>query len=131
MKDKKLQELEVSFASLLNDMKKVKADEMSEMGEKEDSCESRANELFDYAMRICANLSDRITYLGDAFYQYTYQHNKGHIPPIKSASTMEKALKALGMGEDYEVSKPWVSVAKDSRGIVSAVAAFHKNETKA
>lgn len=46
-------------------------------------------------------LASEVRYLEEAF----YKHNKGHLPPIKSAGKMEKALNTLGIGEDYEVEK--------------------------
>ena len=128
MKDKKIQELEQSFATLLGDLNKVKAD-MGEMENEGPDMEEKMQRMMDAMSRIYVNLSDRISYLADGFFQYTYDHNKGHIPPIKSATTMTKALKALGMEGDYEINKPWVSVAKNSKGILSVVANFVKNET--
>lgn len=128
MKDKKIQDLEQSFATLLADLNKIKAD-MGEMEDESPDMEEKMQGMMDAMSRIYVNLSDRISYLSDRFSQYAYDHNKGHLPPIKSASTMAKALKALGMEGDYEINKPWVSVAKNSKGIVSVVANFVKNET--
>ena len=122
MKDKKLQELEESFAVLMQDLKKVKADGMDQ------GMEDKMQYMMDALSRVYANLSDRISYLSEAFYQYTYQHQQGHIPPIKSTSMMQKALKALGMDGDYEVAKPMISVARGAKGVMSIVASYIKDE---
>ncbi len=50
------------------------------------------------------NIHDRI----DRLHQRHSNHQEGHLPPMKSASQMETALKALGMAGDYNVAKPTV-----------------------
>lgn len=52
----------------------------------------------------------------DDIYDYMDEHRKGHLPPINGAEKMEKALKVLGIGEDYEVRKP-VIFARASEGV--------------
>jgi hypothetical protein len=60
------------------------------------------------------SLRQYIYRLESAFYDYTYAHNKGHLPPIKGAQQMEKALKAIGADGDYEIIKPYISTASES-----------------
>jgi hypothetical protein len=130
MKNTKLQQLEESFASLLKDseaaiekLKKAKAD----MGETETEDESEGpdtEELMNMCYSMFRNLADRIYYLGEDFYKYAGEHSKGHLPPVKTVTGMQKALKALGMEGDYEINKPWISVAS-SRG-TNIVAEFKK-----
>ena len=57
-----------------------------------------------------------ISYLRNSFYQHV---DNGHLPPIKGAEKMEKALTALGIGGDYEVKKPVIySSASTGKGIL-------------
>jgi len=47
-------------------------------------------------------IHDRINRLQQALYSHT---EKGHLPPIEGAGRMQKALKAVGLDDDYQVQK--------------------------
>lgn len=47
-------------------------------------------------------LRDEIGYLRESFYKHA---NEGHLPKIIGAAALTKALKALGLGDDYEVAR--------------------------
>lgn len=64
-----------------------------------------------------SQMMQEVSYLYNSLYNFTHEHLKGHLPPIKSPSAMEGALNALGIGEDYEVRKPTISVAKTKKGV--------------
>lgn len=53
-------------------------------------------------------INARINYLREDLNYYRdqfYNHTQGHLPKIVGASAMEKALKAIGLGDDYTVEK--------------------------
>lgn len=106
---KKLKELQQAFAAAQKKFQESKAygPDCSEQDTNEALCS------------MFQNLSDRISYIAESFWDYTYEHSKGHIPPINSVSGMEKALKVLGLADDYDVYKPMISVAREARGIVA------------
>jgi hypothetical protein len=51
--------------------------------------------------RQCEYMNERIDRLARAF----YEHTDKHLPNPQTPSQMQKAVTALGMGEDYEVKK--------------------------
>ena len=57
--------------------------------------------VYRYTDSRCEELYRRMDRLVRAF----AMHQRNHLPSPKSASQMEKAVKALGMGDDYEVRK--------------------------
>lgn len=83
--------------------------------------ESKADHTEEYATISMLHdafgyLSSQVYRIEDTLYGYMYEHGKGHLPQINSASNMEKLLDAAGMGEDFEVQKPILSVASDRKG---------------
>lgn len=48
------------------------------------------------------HVHDRISQLQGQLYDHT---DKGHLPPIVGAGRMQKALKAVGLDDDYDVQK--------------------------
>jgi hypothetical protein len=66
-------------------------------------------------------LSERVSYLADAFYNHIYN---GHLPPMKTPSQMEHALDVLGVGNDYQIYKPILSIASNKG--VDAVVEYRK-----
>ena len=53
-----------------------------------------------------------ISSLDNAF----WEHKQGHIPAINDAGKMEQALRALGLGDSYEVVKPTVYLKASAGG---------------
>lgn len=59
------------------------------------------SEVGSYYDRRIDYIHERIDYVARAM----SEHNKGHLPAIKSTSQMETALEKLGLGNEYEVKK--------------------------
>jgi hypothetical protein len=78
----------------------------------DDHMKNMRNEFYDSMSRMW-NYAYQIQ---SSFYNYASEHAKGHLPPIKTASQMEKCLKSMGMENDYQVYKPVLSVANTKRG---------------
>ena len=107
----KTQELEQAFAKLVEAAQKhqrkdytkylSKAD-MGDMGEADDGCCDGC----DTVMSMCQNLSDRISYLSQSFWDYQYSHSQGHPVKINSPEGMQAYLDLIGRGEDFEIVKP-------------------------
>lgn len=57
------------------------------------------NDLYNMNYRLSSRLSEEL-------YTYAYNHQKGHLPPINSASKMEEALKILNLEDEYNYVKP-------------------------
>lgn len=58
---------------------------------------------------MCAELNYRTDWMSReirATNEFIYNHLNGHLPAIKGAEKMQKALDVLGIGADYEVKKP-------------------------
>lgn len=77
------------------------------------------NDMYSMHDRVCAMVSRAYDYM-DAMNRQTYKtmqdHCEGHLPAIKGAGKMQKALAALGMEEDYAVVKPAIYCASTKRG---------------
>jgi len=79
------------------------------------SCETPCTPSYDDLSRVTSYIFKEMQYQVNwlwAEIQYIssrfYAHQEGHLPPIKGADKMEKALNTLGIGGDYEVIKPVV-----------------------
>jgi hypothetical protein len=107
MKDQKLQELSESIAKL----KESIGASISAMPD------SQNKELYDSMYRMCDGIYSYIDRVASNLYNHT--DPASHIPPIKGAGQMNKALKALGMSEDYEV-KPKVIYSSRNNIIITA-----------
>ena len=71
-------------------------------------------------------LMGELDYVASTMFEFKQEHMKGHLPAISSPSAMENALAALGIGGDYEVSRPSISVAKTRNGGVQFTATYKK-----
>lgn len=80
-----------------------------------------------YVYDMIANMRNMLYQHQDQMYSYVRNHSNGHMPAL-SASQMKKALDSCGAGEDYNIVKPYLSVAssKTSRG-VEITASFKKD----
>ncbi len=54
----------------------------------------------------------------DYVFKYRQEHQQGHLPPIKSATMMEKVIKDLGLEKEYEYIKPVYMMAKKNTAII-------------
>ena len=79
-----------------------------------------------YIHEMIGSMRDMIYKHQDNMYDYISSHNRGHMPQL-SASQMQKALDNCGAGEDFQIMKPYLSVAssKTNRG-VEITASFNK-----
>jgi hypothetical protein len=77
--------------------------------------------MCDMVYRVAENIHARIDRLGDEMWRHM---SDGHLPPIKGAGKMEKALDTLGMSDDYAVYKPMISatVKDGARGKIVEIA---------
>lgn len=82
-------------------------DDENEMYEILDAMSQYFAQRFDLCLKYIYELEEAI---------WKHKHD-GHIPPIHGAEKMKNALNALGIGGDYEVSKPvvWVSAKNGGR----------------
>lgn len=100
----KLKEFQESFASVKKKLEEVKASP--------DSDDSRK-----MMYEICSYLMNQIYALGDEMYNYTNKHSIGHPPALKTATHMEKYLKACGMDNDVEIVRPTIYMSATNRGV--------------
>lgn len=119
---KELQDLRASIEILTNKYKEVKATKKVkadgiEMEKEDDCCKCLCDELENTLFQLVNYIHSRISYLENSFYAYEYEHSEGHLPKIKTASDMKRALDVLGLADDYEVKKQ-VIYANDKYGFI-------------
>lgn len=106
---KELQELRANVEILNKKYKEIRA----EMPENHDN---KMRDMEDLMWQLISRVHERISYVEDGFYNYTYQHSVGHIPAIAGAGQMEDCLKTLGLNKDYQVYKPMIAAASTKYG---------------
>lgn len=108
---KELNELKAQILASQEALKQVKANGL----------ETEKDQVVENVVRNISNYLDHIWryvgYLEQDLYEFKSKHTVGHLPPIKTASDMQNALNILGIGDDYEVYKPTISVAKRKYGV--------------
>lgn len=114
----KIEELSKSFAAVDEKLKKIKADDYNSP--------ERTKVILEGVMYSIRNIHDRMDYLSREFYNYYFKHQEGHIPPIKTASQMQKALKAIGMEDDFEVKKPNLYISASAKKGLTITASYNK-----
>lgn len=116
---KALKELNEAAASMQAEFKN-KIETMKADGYKSADCcdENKMADIMNYCYNMFSSINERISRLSNDMYDYQYRHSKGHLPPITSASAMKKGLKAFGIEDDYEILKPYISVASTKNGKV-------------
>ena len=110
---KELQELRANTEELVKKYKEVRAAMPSDVSPGPDN---RMQDMEDMMFRMVSYIHSRINNLEDGFYNWTWEHSKGHIPPISGVSKMEAALETLGLKGDYEVKKPMITAASTKYG---------------
>ena len=73
-------------------------------------------EIYDSLYAATNYLHDRIDRTNADVAGWKADHNKGHLPPMKTPSQMDKALKVLGLQDDFQVARPTISVAHSRVG---------------
>lgn len=106
MNKAEFEKLTISFASLNEKFNEIKACCPTSDCKCSCDCEKRIVSVCDSISYMISNLHDRITYISESL----WEHKKGHLPAIKTASQMESALSALGLEGDYEVEKPSIYI---------------------
>lgn len=68
-----------------------------------------------YRMDALASYIDRVYSYASRVEDALYNHanSSTHIPPIQGAGKMQKALKALGIEDDYDIQKRTIFASKD------------------
>lgn len=121
---KKLQE---SFAAChaelkkLNESFKAKADDGIMPEKEEESCSKEdLGKVVDLVYSIADNLYSYINMIDKSTWDWSQTHKNGHLPNAKTPSQLEKAIKALGMSDDYEVEKTKISMAGKNNYVIEA-----------
>lgn len=114
---KELQEIRANVDVLVQKYKKIKAD----MPVSPDSCgddthDQMMRDMQDTMYQMLSYVHQRISNAEDTFYNYTSDHQLGHLPSIKGAEKMQTALKVLKLDGDYEVYKPMIAAASEKYG---------------
>ncbi len=104
-----LEQLKQVMASIDEKVKKAQADAPS-------NTDQRMSEMFNYCYDMIGRLRDYVYQVEANTYDMFRKHEQGHLPPIKGAGKMEKALEKLGMADDYNVSKPTIWVSANRTG---------------
>jgi len=100
-----LAKLSADFVKLQKDFKVIKASSTSAPVTPDEMYRCMDN-MHRHITASLNNIHDRINHL----HQRHSDHQEGHLPPMKSPSQMEAALKSLGLHNDYSVHKPVVHV---------------------
>lgn len=82
----------------------------------EDKMSEMASYVQDLNLAMNSLVSD-MNYLFGFMDHYTSSHAKGHLPPVQGAGNMKKALKALGMEQDYSVQSPVIYANEGSHKV--------------
>ncbi len=71
---------------------------------------SDAQDIYQEIDYMFSSVINRMRYLEDDLYNFMEKHSKNHVPALNSASSLEKFLESVGMANDYEVTKPKLTV---------------------
>ena len=115
---KALKELNEAAASMQVEFKK-KLDTMKADGYSE-SKGLDMEDVMNYCYNMSSNISERISHLSDDMWSWQHSHLKGHIPSFKSASQLEKALKVLGLSDDFIVEKSHIYINASTNTLEAA-----------
>lgn len=75
----------------------------------DETFERRLGYIYDTIREEVQWISRRI----DNVYKALAEHQVGHLPCVKSAEQLEKAIKALGLANEYEVEKTKIRINRD------------------
>lgn len=126
--NKKLKELREAFASFQKEYMISKGYVSDPATQSKDNDFDTIKYKQDSMACMMANLHSRMNNLEDAHYAHASMSN-GHLPPCKSPSQMQAALKTLGLDKDYDIKKPQIYM-KASRGNGNElVAEYRKSAT--
>lgn len=80
--------------------------------------EAMRDEMMERMYGALNYVHERISGVEDTLWEFRSQHLKGHLPNPKTPTQMERALKGLGLQDEFEVVKPMISVASTRQGQV-------------
>ena len=107
----KLNKLNETFSSLIKEFSNLVDKNKEIKGATPTAQDEMMNKMYNMMGSIANNLHDRIDFvhkrmcgLEDEHYKHKSTQN-GHLPPIIGAGKMNKALKALGLDNEYNVNK--------------------------
>lgn len=124
------EELKKMRESLATIQKQIEAAKPKPIDPKEPDADDKFNNLHKSVMDMHNNMSAALNAMRNYMYameddsyarhsNFVNKHQNGHLPAITSAGKMEKALKALGMSEDYAVAKPTIYCSGSTkRGLI-------------
>lgn len=110
---KEFKELSQTFASIETGFKTLMEANGKTSKTDTDDIHNRLNACMEAMYGMISNVHNRIDNLHGAMYAYQDKHSEGHLPPIKGAGAMNKALACLGMDEDYAAQKKTLYASKD------------------
>lgn len=97
---KEINELKANFETLSEKLKISKASYHDD---------PKMCEIMDFVYSMMESCHRRIDYISEDIYSFIDKHSEGHIPPIVGAERMNKALKVLGLDDDYEAYPKYIS----------------------
>lgn len=119
--DPKLKELKASIETIGNEIKA-----MPEKNDMMDKMHQMMSSMYNYVDYVLARSNERINACENKMYDH--MASSSHLPPIKGAGKMQKALKTLGLDDDYEAIKiPLYSYASVKKGPLTVEAEYKKN----
>lgn len=83
----------------------------------QDSIEEIVQDIYTDMYYLINSLRQYMYQQDDASYAKWNDHSKGHLPNAKTPSQMEKALKVLGMDQDYSVARPTIYATRTNAGL--------------
>ena len=98
---KELQELRANVEIVAKQYQYIKAASTESVP----SHDCKVVEIQDLIFRIAGYIHDRISYLENDFYKWTWKHETNHLPNPATPSDMQTALDNLGLSKDFEVKK--------------------------
>ena len=112
---KELQELRANVEELVKKYKEIKGSP-DEMGPNHDD---KMKDMEDLMWQMISKVRQRISYVEDGFYDWTYSHVQNHLPNPSTPSDMQMCLDNLGLAKDYDVKKRTVYAnINDGKGIL-------------
>jgi hypothetical protein len=110
---KELSELSQAFAKEIVKLEKLVANDPSQIDKADPATNSQIQSCMSAIYSVANNLHNRIDNMCASMWNYQDSHASGHLPPIKGAGAMNKALASLGLDKDFVAQKKTVYASKD------------------
>jgi hypothetical protein len=113
---KELKDLSQSFASEIEKFKKLIGYEPvtpSNPDKSDPATNAQIQGCMNAIYSVANNLHQRMDRLQASHWSYQDSHAEGHLPAIKGAGAMNKALASLGLDKDFVAEKKKIYASKD------------------